>query len=342
MSDHDILYRTGGFEKKTPAELVHLSAEDAYALAKRAMLRSGYAEDAAHIVAENLVDTSLCGYASAGLPRILNMLDNPKHREPRQPVTIDRETPTSALLDGGNNIGLYAAHVATEIAIAKARATGFALVGLHNSFYSGRNAYYLEMIAKENLIGIHLASGHLQVVPHGGMRPALGTNPLGFGMPSAHGPVVFDMGTAAIMGADVILKTRLNELLPENTAIDGDGLPTRDPRKARDGGFLTFGGYKGYGLSFCVQALGLLAGAARSRDKDYGFLFLVFDPAMIIDVTDFKRELSELIGRIKATPRQPGVDEILIPSERAFRERERRRVEGTELDRIVYERLAAL
>ena len=342
MHEPDYIYRSGGFDKKTSAELVHLSAQEAYDLGRRAMMRSGYDENAAHIVAENLVDTSLCGYASAGLPRILNMLDNPKHRAPRKAIATDRETPTSALIDGGNNIGLYAAHVATEIAIAKARATGFALVGLYNSFYSGRNAYYLEMIAQADLIGIHLASGHLQVVPHGGMRPALGTNPLGFGMPSAHGPVVFDMGTAAIMGADVILKTRLNELLPEHTAIDGDGLPTRDPRKARDGGFLTFGGYKGYGLSFCVQALGLLAGAARNPDKDYGFLFLVFDPAMIIDVADFKRELSELVARIKATPRQPGVDEILIPSERAFRERARRRVVGIDIDKLVYDRLAAL
>lgn len=30
---------------------------------------------------------------------------------------------------------------ATEIAIKKARAAGFALVGVYSSFYSGRNAY---------------------------------------------------------------------------------------------------------------------------------------------------------------------------------------------------------
>lgn len=34
--------------------------------------------------------------------------------------------------------------------------------------------------------------------------------------------------------------------------MDGEGRVTRDPRKTREGGFLTWGGYKGYGLSFCV------------------------------------------------------------------------------------------
>ena len=49
-----------------------------------------------------------------------------------------------------------------------------------------------------------------------------------------------------------------------------------------------------------------------------------------------------MVERIKATPRQPGVDEIRIPSERAFRERERRRVEGIVLERKVVAALQAL
>src|SRR5215475_11726327 len=37
----------------------------------------------------------------------------------------------------------------------------------------------------------------------------------------------------------------------------------------------------------------------------------------------FNRQVTELIDRVKATPRQAGIDEIRIPSERAFRSRER-------------------
>ena len=39
-------------------------------------------------------------------------------------------------------------------------------------------------------------------------------------------------------------------------------------------------------------------------------------------------EMSQLVKAIQATPRRPGVEEIRIPSQRAFRERERRRAEA--------------
>jgi LDH2 family malate/lactate/ureidoglycolate dehydrogenase len=57
---------------------------------------------------------------------------------------------------------------------------------------------------------------------------------------------------------------------------------------------------------------------------------------------DFPAQIAELVARIKATPRQPGVEEIRIPSERAFREREQRRVEGITVDRKVVAALHAL
>jgi LDH2 family malate/lactate/ureidoglycolate dehydrogenase len=52
--------------------------------------------------------------------------------------------------------------------------------------------------------------------------------------------------------------------------------------------------------------------------------------------------ISRLIERIKATPRQPGVDDIRIPSERAFRSRERALRAGLEIDRVVFDALVAL
>jgi LDH2 family malate/lactate/ureidoglycolate dehydrogenase len=45
---------------------------------------------------------------------------------------------------------------------------------------------------------------------------------------------------------------------------------------------------------------------------------------------------------LRSTPRQPGVDDIRIPSERAFRSRERALREGLEIDRAVFDALVAL
>ena len=57
---------------------------------------------------------------------------------------------------------------------------------------------------------------------------------------------------------------------------------------------------------------------------------------------DFKQRMSQYVREMKALPKQPGVNEIRIPSERASRERERRLVEGVVVKRKVIESLKAL
>ncbi len=317
---------------------VRVSVAEARALGESALLRIGYPADEATIITDQLIDNALCGYRFASLPRILAIAEDEKTSRPRTPIRIVRETPVSAMVDGGNKVGYVAAFRGAEIAAAKAKASGIAIVGVNNSYYSGRNAYYAEHIVRAGLVALHTASAKPHVVPPGGRRPALGTNPFSVGFPSANGPVVYDIGTAALMWGEVLLMARLGEPIPEGIGFDRDGNPTRDARAvADDGSVAAFGGHKGYGLSFVIQALGLLAG---SGVQGYGFLFIAIDPAMMLP--DFEAQMAELVARIKATPRQPGVDEIRIPSERAFREREIRRVEGIVLDRKVVDALNAL
>lgn len=327
-----------------PSDGVKLSVDDALALGVRALQHIGYSEEESRVIAAHLVDAALCGYPALGLPRILTIAEHPRTKQPRRALRVVHETPCSALIDGGNYVGFYAVQRAAEIAIQKARASRFAVVGMHDSFISGRNAYYLEMIARAGFVGIQTACSAPVVVPLGGAAPALGTNPIAFALPGEPHPYIFDMSTAATNHGDVILASRLKEPLPEGLAVDARGLPTTDPVAALAGGILTFGGHKGYGLSVTIQALGLLAGVAlpRGQVQDFAFLFVVFDPGLLVPPEQFKRQLAELLERIRSTPTQPGVDEIRIPSERAFAEREHRRREGILLERVLYERLNAL
>ena len=325
-------------------ETVRLSVAEATAVGERALQRVGYSGEHARIIVDQLVDNSLCGYRFAGLPRILAIAGDEKTRAARTPITVVHETPLSALMDGGNHVGYIVAYKAAELAITKARQHGMASVGAYNSYYSGRNAYFVEKVVREGFVTLHVASAKARVLPPGGARPALGTNPICFGFPSSNGPVIVDMGTASLMWGDVMLHAQLGQLLPEGIGFDETGRPTRDAAATLRGGVGTFGGHKGYGLSFAVQALGLLAGAALARGEvqDYGFLFWVVDPNVMLPGRDFGERMAELVERIKATPRQPGVDSIRIPSERAMQERERRRKEGIVLDRKVLDALNAL
>ena len=319
-----------------------MSVEEARNHSEGALRGIGYDAEEARIIADHVIDAALCGYEYSGLAKILNIPEHRRFARPRYAMKILRETEVSTLYDGGNNVGMLAMYHAAKAVIEKAENRGIAVVGVTNSWMSGRSAYYVEMIAKANLVGIHTASSARSVAPFGGTRAALGTNPIAFGMPSSRGPVVLDMGTSAFMGTDLAYRARLGQLLPEGVAIDAEGLPTRDPELARLGALLPFGGYKGFGLAFIIQAFGVLAGSAFNPDKDDGYLFMVFKPDLLIGLEDFTRQVSELIDRIKSTPRQPGVDEIRIPSERAFRTREQGLREGIEIDRAVFDALAAL
>ncbi|MFZ2005646.1 MAG: Ldh family oxidoreductase [Stellaceae bacterium] len=327
---------------------VRLAVAEARALGEAALDRIGYDGDDARIVVDQLIDNSLCGYRFAGLPRILAIAREAKSQNVRTPVAVMHETPTTALVDGGNNVGYVAVYRGAEVAIRKAKESGVAAVGVYNSYFSGRNAYYLERIVEAGLVGLHTASGAPHIMPPGAAGPALGTNPIAFGFPSADGPVIFDIGTASLMWGEVLLAAETGEKLPEGVAFDADGNPTRDGKAAAQGGVSAFGGHKGYGLAFAIQALGLLAGAMipRGQAQDYGFLFLVVDPgAMLPESTGpgpFARQMSALVKAIQATPRRPGVAEIRIPSQRAFRERERRRAEGILIDRAVIAALEGL
>jgi LDH2 family malate/lactate/ureidoglycolate dehydrogenase len=326
------------------SENIILSIEEATDLGIRALRAVGFPEEQAPIITAHLVDAALCGYPFAGLPRILTINDNPRTHEPRTPIKIVHETEISALIDGGNNVGYYAVYQAMKVAIAKAKKSRIAIVGMHRAQMSGRNAYYLEHIAREGLVGIHLATGTHLVLPHGGREPALGTNPIAFGFPTSKDPFIIDLGTAGMMLGEIVLRSRTGRTLPEGIAIDESGTPTTDPNEALKGGVFPFGGHRGYALSLGIQAMCLLAGSARGAHpgEAYGFMFLVFDPEVLMPRSEFGAALHELIEKIRSTPPLDPNEPVRIPSERAFRERERNRATGIPLAPEVHRQLVAL
>ena len=325
-------------------DTVRLTEAQARGLALKALERCGYDTDGATIITDQLVDNALCGYPFAGLARILTIAEEARNRAPRAEPHVVRETASSALVDGGNTIGYIAAFRGAEIATRKAKETGLSIVGVYNSFYSGRNAWYVEHIVRHDLVAIHTCSASPRVLPPGARAPLLGTNPLSIGFPSTNGPVVWDIGTASVMWGDVQLMARLGHEMPEGTGYDAEGRPTRDAREVLKGGVAPWGGHKGYGLSFCIQALGLIAGAALGRGvvNDYGFLFIAIDPGLTQPGDAFQRQMSELVETIKSLPKQDGVEEIRIPSERAFHERTRRRAEGIVVEKKIVAMLEGL
>jgi LDH2 family malate/lactate/ureidoglycolate dehydrogenase len=321
---------------------VHLSVADARDLSEGALRAIGYDQDESRIIADHCIDAALCGYEYSGLAKILNIPEFAKFKLPRRPMKMLHETDVSIAFDGGNNVGMLALFHAAQATIKKASGHGIAITTVADAWMSGRSAHFVEMIARAGLVAIHTAASSRLVAPPGGTQAVLGTNPIAIAIPSSHEPIVLDMGTSAFMMTEVMLRERLGELLPEGVAIGPHGEPTRDASLVRRGALLPFGGYKGFGLALMIQAFGVLAGAGMETESDDGYAFIAFRPDLVAPADVFESRVTQLIERIKATPRQAGVDEIRIPSERAFRSRERALREGLEIDQLVFDALVAL
>ena len=323
------------------AERVHLSVAEARELSERAMRGIGYEPEEARILADHVIDAAVCGYEYSGLPKLLNVADHPLFQARRSPMRAVKETSVSVLFDGGNQSGMLGMYYATRAVIARAQAHGFALVAVNNIWMSGRSAYYVEMVARAGLIGIHTVAAPPMVAPLGGAKAALGTNPIAFGFPMEGDPLVIDLGTSAFMGTDLQFRQRLGIPLPEDVAIDERGRPTTDAAAARRGALLPFGGHKGYALALAMHALGVLCRGVATEEST-GYLFIAFKPDLFVPLQDYRRALAAEIAAIKAIPRQEGVAEIRIPGERAYRERARLAREGIVVDRRIHDALIAL
>lgn len=309
-----------------------LSVQDARRLAERSMVALGHTAGEAEMIADHLIDCELRGLSYGGLARALSIAERIQATlTPRRPIEVLRETPVSASIDGGDQVGYLVGRQATDMAIEKAGVTGLAAVGAFETWYTGMFSYYLEMVTKAGLAGMIAGSGGNIVAPHGGTEARFGTNPIAFGFPSAADPIIWDIGTSTVTLAEVLLQIRLGGQLPEGLAFDGQGQLTTDPMAALGGAFTVWGGHRGSGLALVVQLLGMLCGAASAPDglRDCGFFILAVDPGLFTSSEDFPHRVAEYADRVRATRPVDPDRPVRVPFDRSVSERSKRLSAGS-------------
>src|ERR1700729_4251308 len=295
------------------------------------MMLLGHDAGDAGLIADHLIDCELRGLAYGGLARAISIAERfERTGDRRRPVRILHQTPVSARLDHGDHIGYVVAHRATTMAIEKAEAAGIAMVGASDPWYTGMLSYYAELAAARGLVSIIASNASPWVAPHGATEGRLGTNPICFGFPSADEPIIFDIGTSAIIHAEVTLARRLGNDLPEDVAFDHDGLATRDPAAALAGAFAAWGGHKGSGLAIVVQLLGILAGSPPIPPElaGFGYLIIAIRPDLMGPAETFLDNVSAFASAVRSA--RPATDGSLVrmPFDRSRQERERRLAEN--------------
>ena len=333
---------------------------------------AGAPGDDAVAVADHLVDANLKGHDSHGAIRAAQYVTAVREGriQPAAAIEVERETETTAVVNGNWNFGQVVAREAMAIAVRKARAQGLAAVGGHQSAHIGRAGAYGEQAASEGLVALGWVNGHggsAFVAPFGGVARRLATNPLFVAAPTGdpEAPFVLDMATPVVAEGKVRVARNRGAALPPGLIVDGDGAPSTDPLdlyggeppgSRAEGALLPLGvapdyggggeagaGHKGYVLGLAVDLLaGALTGAGASSggpSRGNGFFFIAVDPQRFAGLDPFEGDLAGLLDYVRQPPYAEGFDEILTPGEPERRRMAERR-DGLTLDDETWRQIA--
>ncbi len=262
------------------------------------------------------------------------------------PVVV-RETPVSAVIDGGGGLGHGNARLGMTMAMSKARSSGIGIAVVRNSSHFGACGFYALMAAEAGLIGMVATSASgIQVAPTFGAQAKFGTDPLAFAAPGRDGePFLLDMATTTVAGGKIRNKANENLPTPIGWLVTKDGQPSTDPTEVSKGGFMTpLGGtpegssHKGYGLAAMVNILSsALSGATMVTDPmhtkkpgtmDIGHFFMAIDPGAFRDPEEFRAEVTAFCDSLRATRPADPAQPVMVAGDPERRIAARRRQEG--------------
>ncbi len=288
-----------------------ITKDNELALVKEILSKLGASDEDCQLVAEATLDADLKGFTSHGLGRFpqyiigiengtISLTDN---------ITIEKETPAIALINGNSGFGQAIAYKAMNLAIEKAKELGIGCVGTHNSNHFGVTGFYSDVAIRSGMIGFVIANTDPAIAPIGSSTPIIGTNPIAVGIPSKS-YIALDMATSATARGKILESKRKGEELPPNVALDKDGNMTTDPEAALKGSILPFGGIKGYLIAFLIEILtGPLVGAnyglgvtGTSNPKEdctKGDLFVAINPSKFVDRDTFEEQVEDFLDEIK-------------------------------------------
>jgi LDH2 family malate/lactate/ureidoglycolate dehydrogenase len=319
--------------------MLTLKVEQLYEIGMGIFLGLGVGEEDAKCVMDHLIQASLMGHDSHGVFRIKDYADEIKEGKinVRTRPTIIYETATTAIIDGKLQFGQVTAKMGMEVAMRKARENRLGAVGLIHCNHIGRLGAYAQMAAEQGMIGLVMCNSPPggNVVPYGGKKPLLGTNPIAAGVPAGKfTPFIMDFATSTVAQGKIRIKYISGEKIPLGWIIDKDGNPTDDPSKLYEGGMLLpFGGHKGYALALLIDILaGALTGAgcasAREHESQHGAFMIAINIEGFTPQEKFLERVEEFLSKIKETPAVAGVERVMVPGEPEFEAMEARRVKG--------------
>lgn len=299
--------------------------QDLRDLAQQALLKYGYSDEETSIILEMLLYAQTRGN-DQGIVKLIG--DGMPKNARAQPPTIEKETPTTAVINANLSMEAIAMEQAVTMVIAKARDMGIAIVGTHTGDgSSGAIGYWSRRIADAGLVGITMSSyPYPKVPPSGSYEPLFCTNPIAWGVPTSSEPIVLDMSSSGISFFGLLEAKTKGVQVAAGLGYDKDGNESTDPAEIMEGAIRPFDkGVKGAGLALMVQIIGgaLVGGDFLNGSDHDGNVVIAIDPDAMIGMSRFTEETTKMTAAMKRAKKLDGVEEVLVPGERGDKIRAR-------------------
>lgn len=331
----------------------------------------GVPEGDAKICADVLITADKLGIDSHGVNRFKPIYYDRIKAGIQHAVTnfeIVKETPTTAVIDGHDGMGMVIAARANQMAIDKARELGLGMVAVRNSTHYGIAGYYPLKAVEQGMIGITGTNARPSVAPTFGVENMLGTNPLTFGIPTDEEfPFLLDCATSVSQRGKIEVYERLGKDLPPGWVIDEEGNSRSDTVQVLDdlvtgkaaltplGGIGEEGaGYKGYGYATVVEILSaalqsgpylkMLSGLSGGKKVPYhlGHFFIAINISFFTELEEFKKIAGDILRALRASKKAPGQERIYTAGEKEYETWLSRKTRGVPINRSVQKEMIAM
>ena len=293
---------------------LYLDKKEAWDLALNALQHNQTSKENAKDVADALISAEIDGQTGHGLSRL------PSYIEQLSSGKVDGNVNPTIVSSKGSVIRIDAKHgfafPALSLAINEltnaTKKYGIAAVSVSNSHHFGQAGRYVECLADSGLIGLMFGNTPKAIPPWGGTQALFGTNPICFGSPTGSKiPFILDSSVSVINRGKIRRAAKLGLKIPFDVALDKNGKPTNDPKKAIEGVQLPIAGFRGSGLAWMVDILsGVFTGGNHSgkvRDpfddfsgpQEIGHLFITIKPNLFATPPNKKLLMNFLLGSIQ-------------------------------------------
>lgn len=332
-------------------------------------LKMGCPPEHAGQATDVLLRADLRGIDSHGLARLSGYvrLWEAKRVNSAPNLKIVHESPSTAVVDGDQGLGLVVAPFAMEIAIAKAKTCGTGWVAVKNSNHFGIAAQHAMMALPHDMIGMAMTNASPLVAPTFSIERLLGTNPICVAIPAGEQPAfVADFATTTAANGKLEILQRKDQEAPVGWIQKKDGSASTNPHELKDGGALIplgsdreHGSHKGFCLGAWVDIFSAVLSGANYGPWVPPFVSFLAPPndpvgegighffgAMRVDAfrpaEEFKHHMDNWITRFRAAKTVDGQSNVIIPGDPEREFEAQRRKDGIPLDAKVAEDLKQL